>query len=142
MVFLGAASLRHAIAEFVEHYHLERNHQGLENRIPKPVPIVHESTSRSRVRKADTPRRNAPVLSSRGSLTSCSEFSDTTGDAPQRQLSGAQPKIHYLDAVADPLPGSKPAYVSHSTERRLESKIHSLSCQAVDLPRSIRSSPS
>ena len=29
---LGQASLRHAIGEFMEHYHAERNHQGLGNR--------------------------------------------------------------------------------------------------------------
>ena len=33
MIFIGQASLRRAVAEYVEHYHLERNHQGLENRL-------------------------------------------------------------------------------------------------------------
>ena len=36
MIFLGQASLRHAIAQYLIHYHGERNHQGLENRIPEP----------------------------------------------------------------------------------------------------------
>jgi transposase InsO family protein len=36
MIFLGRASLRHAIAQYLIHYHGERNHQGLENRIPEP----------------------------------------------------------------------------------------------------------
>ena len=31
MVFFGEASLRHAIAEYVEHYHRERAHQGIGN---------------------------------------------------------------------------------------------------------------
>jgi putative transposase len=31
MIFLGPASLRHAIAQYLIHYHGERNHQGLEN---------------------------------------------------------------------------------------------------------------
>jgi putative transposase len=36
MIFLGQASLRHAIAQYLIHYHGERNHRGLENRIPEP----------------------------------------------------------------------------------------------------------
>jgi len=33
MIFVGQASLRRAVAEYMEHYHSERNHQGLENRL-------------------------------------------------------------------------------------------------------------
>jgi putative transposase len=33
MIFVGQASLRRAINEYVEHYHRERNHQGLGNRL-------------------------------------------------------------------------------------------------------------
>src|SRR5881396_1102040 len=33
MIFFGEDSLRNAICEFVEHYHHERNHQGLDNRL-------------------------------------------------------------------------------------------------------------
>jgi putative transposase len=33
MIFIGQASLRRAVAEYMEHYHRERNHQGLENRL-------------------------------------------------------------------------------------------------------------
>src|SRR5438094_383988 len=33
MIFFGEDSLRNAIREFVEHYHYERNHQGLDNRL-------------------------------------------------------------------------------------------------------------
>jgi transposase InsO family protein len=33
LVPLGERNLRFAISEFVEHYHLERNHQGLDNRL-------------------------------------------------------------------------------------------------------------
>jgi transposase InsO family protein len=33
MIFFGEDSLRNAIREFVAHYHLERNHQGLDNRL-------------------------------------------------------------------------------------------------------------
>jgi transposase InsO family protein len=38
MIFLGRASLRRAISEFVAHYHTERNHQGLENRLIRAQP--------------------------------------------------------------------------------------------------------
>jgi hypothetical protein len=33
MIFIGQASLRRAVSEYVEHYHQERNHQGLGNRL-------------------------------------------------------------------------------------------------------------
>ena len=36
MIFFGENSLRHAIAQFVEHYHQERNHQGLDNKLIVP----------------------------------------------------------------------------------------------------------
>jgi len=35
MIFFSEAQLRHAIKEYVAHYHLERNHQGLGNRLLK-----------------------------------------------------------------------------------------------------------
>jgi transposase InsO family protein len=33
MIFIGQESLRRAAAEYVDHYHRERNHQGLANRL-------------------------------------------------------------------------------------------------------------
>ena len=42
MIFVGQASLRRAVAEYVSHYHRERNHQGLDNRLlhaPALVPV-------------------------------------------------------------------------------------------------------
>ena len=36
MIFVGQESLRRAVTEFMEHYHLERNHQGLQNRLIVP----------------------------------------------------------------------------------------------------------
>ena len=36
MIFFGRRSLERALKEFVHHYHEERNHQGLENRIIDP----------------------------------------------------------------------------------------------------------
>jgi transposase InsO family protein len=37
MIFFGQASLQHAIRQFMTHYHTERHHQGLENRLLQPV---------------------------------------------------------------------------------------------------------
>ncbi len=42
MIFFGQASLRHAVTQFVAHYHGERNHQGVENRLLQPLSIVGE----------------------------------------------------------------------------------------------------
>ncbi len=40
MIFFGEASLRHAISEYVEHYHVERAHQGIGNkRIDQSGPV-------------------------------------------------------------------------------------------------------
>jgi len=36
MIFVGQGSLRRAVTEYAEHYHLERNHQGLQNRLIVP----------------------------------------------------------------------------------------------------------
>jgi len=41
MIFVGHVSLRRAVSEYMFHYHAERNHQGLENRLlytPRLVP--------------------------------------------------------------------------------------------------------
>ena len=38
MVILGERHLRRAIPEYVEHFHLERTHQGLGNRLIEGVP--------------------------------------------------------------------------------------------------------
>jgi putative transposase len=39
IVPLGERHLRRAVAEFVEHYHSERNHQGLGNQLITPTPF-------------------------------------------------------------------------------------------------------
>jgi putative transposase len=43
MIFFGEASLRHAVREFLAHYHGERHHQGLANRILVPDDEVGRS---------------------------------------------------------------------------------------------------
>jgi hypothetical protein len=36
LILFGEKSLRHVLKEYMAHYHTERNHQGIENRIPFP----------------------------------------------------------------------------------------------------------
>lgn len=36
MIFVGEGSFRKAVHEFISHYHHERNHQGLDNRLIAP----------------------------------------------------------------------------------------------------------
>lgn len=40
MIFIRQASLRRAVAECTDHYHRERNHQGLQNRLLRAPAIV------------------------------------------------------------------------------------------------------
>jgi len=40
MIFVGKGSLRRALTEFMTHFHEERNHQGLENRLIREFPAV------------------------------------------------------------------------------------------------------
>jgi hypothetical protein len=42
MIFVGQASLRHAITQYLSHYHGERNHQGLGNRRLIPSRVMGE----------------------------------------------------------------------------------------------------
>lgn len=52
MIFVGPASLRRAVTEYMEHYHAERNHQGRENRLIRSCPgvIVNDGIVRRRQR--------------------------------------------------------------------------------------------
>ena len=47
---IGERHFRHAITEFVEHYHRERNHQGLDNRLIAGMPVT-DRTGRVRCRR-------------------------------------------------------------------------------------------
>jgi putative transposase len=47
MILVGEGSLRRAVREFLAHYHLERNHQGLGNRLI--VPDVAATQSHGRI---------------------------------------------------------------------------------------------
>jgi len=46
MIFIGQASLRRAVAEYMNHYHTERNHQGLENRLIHARPAASANNGR------------------------------------------------------------------------------------------------
>ncbi len=51
MIFFGEASLRRATNEFLAHYHGERNHQGLGNRLIEPGEEVGRAAGRIQCRK-------------------------------------------------------------------------------------------
>ena len=44
MIFFGERSLQIAVAEFLGHFHAERNHQGLDNRLIEPGEEVGRTT--------------------------------------------------------------------------------------------------
>ena len=51
IIFFGEQSLRKAIGEFVDHYHRERNHQGLENQLIEAEAGVGEVAGRIECRE-------------------------------------------------------------------------------------------
>ena len=51
LVLIGEGSLRRAIAQFVVHYHAERNHQSLENKIIQPELLTFPSVGEVRCRE-------------------------------------------------------------------------------------------
>jgi len=51
MIFFGEAMLRKAVQEYLAHYHAERNHQGLDNRLIQPGPEVGTATGEAQCRE-------------------------------------------------------------------------------------------
>ena len=51
MIFFGEASLRRAVNQYLAHYHMERNHQGLNNRLIKPAASVGEHSGKVECRE-------------------------------------------------------------------------------------------
>ncbi len=51
MIFFGEASLIRALRECVVHYHRERNHQGLDNRLIMPEDHVGQRSGRVQCRE-------------------------------------------------------------------------------------------
>ena len=45
MIFFGERSLRKATSEYAAHYHRERNHQGVDNRLIEPDDRVESASS-------------------------------------------------------------------------------------------------
>jgi hypothetical protein len=41
LIPIGEWHVRHAVAEYVSHYHRERNHQGLDNRLISGPPVIN-----------------------------------------------------------------------------------------------------
>jgi putative transposase len=50
MIFFGPASLHHTISQFMAHYHVERNHQGLENKLIRTSPFTPSKSVHRRQR--------------------------------------------------------------------------------------------
>jgi len=46
MIFFGEASSHRALREYVVHYHQERNHQGMDNRLIMPEDNIDQSSGR------------------------------------------------------------------------------------------------
>ena len=69
MILFGEESLRTAIHNFVAHYHTERNHQGLANRIHQPR--TRPSWKSRRGPAAPAPGRHAELLLPRRRLRVC-----------------------------------------------------------------------
>jgi Integrase core domain len=51
MIFFGENALRQGVRDFVSHYHLERNHQGLGNRLIVPIETTGSKTGTIRKRQ-------------------------------------------------------------------------------------------
>ena len=51
LIFFGEHSLRQAILAFGEHYHRERNHQGLDNKLIDPDAMVGHTSGKIQCRK-------------------------------------------------------------------------------------------
>ena len=51
MIFFGEESLRKAVVQFLEHYHGERNRQGLGNRLIEPRETVGQETGKVQCRE-------------------------------------------------------------------------------------------
>ena len=51
LILFGESSLRNAVKQFIEHYHVERNHQGLRNTIIEAGDEVGTGTGKIKCRK-------------------------------------------------------------------------------------------
>jgi transposase InsO family protein len=51
MILFGEDALRNSIRRFVDHYHIERNHQGLDNQLI--TPIKEKSNTEGRIERRE-----------------------------------------------------------------------------------------
>jgi hypothetical protein len=72
MIFLGPASLQHAVRQFMAHYHSERNHQGLDK--PTSAARIRHCPTPSSYSTPPAPRRNAQRRPSGRSQTNVDGF--------------------------------------------------------------------
>jgi putative transposase len=77
LILFGESSLRTAVQNFVTHYHGERNHQGLGNRLIQPDP--HHLANRGPIKCGQRLGGNAQILLSNSSLKYRRNNSDSNG---------------------------------------------------------------
>ena len=63
LILFGEPSLRRAVTQFIQHYHLERPHQGKANQLLFPAPVSLLARPAGRIRCHETPRWTTQVLS-------------------------------------------------------------------------------
>ena len=75
LIPIGATMLRRALREYMDHYHLERNHQGLDNQLIIPTPVRCPKVAADRL--PISPRRHTTVLRTCRGINAL-EFSNNT----------------------------------------------------------------
>src|SRR5207249_4055131 len=115
MIFIGQASLRRAAAEFVDHYHAERNHQGLDNGLIRAVPSSVQGVGMVRRKKSNhvSRSRRSPTPIARARLSSGlrSTLQATPVASPDRRsrlLQGRGPPGSRPLVPPFPAPGARP----------------------------------
>jgi hypothetical protein len=83
---IGERHFRRAISEYVAHYHLERNHQGLDNRLITGTPVADAAGRGS----ALAPGRIAELLRACCVIRESAEMWNTTGSGVARFAFGAR----------------------------------------------------
>ena len=125
MIFFGERSLRKATREYAAHYHRERNHQGIDNRL-----IESDAACRIRlggvIECRSTTRRDAALLSPRCCLAD-------SRDNSQLQHRSAR----FLDSTRSPLSTRPPGTNQHPAAGLLLRQPSSTSPRALCTIRSI-----
>ena len=69
MILFGEDSLRDSIHQFLDHYHLERNHQGLENRLI--IPMKGKVNTEGRIERRERLGGLLTIIGRRRYFTGC-----------------------------------------------------------------------